>query len=74
MEKQFSGHGYVFDAEDDRSEESIYIDHTPGRKQVCLFEMKGGEMAVLAYFKDDEKAAKALAWVDRLVGGAKVRR
>ena len=71
----FVGHGYaVVDIYTDTergapSKASLHIGHLPGRKQICLYGHNGNPSCinVYAFFPSEEKAAQALAILDRLM-------
>jgi hypothetical protein len=63
MEKEFLGRGYSITGGD-----AVYIGKLSNRKQICLYEEVGGEVTILAYFKDSSKAISALNWLDILWG------
>lgn len=48
---------------------ALHIGQLPGRKQLCLYGHNGNPSVihVFAYFVNEEKAAEALAIIDRLV-------
>ena len=46
---------------------ALHIGELPGRKSVCLYEIDGSVIRTLAFFKDVDKARRALQLLDRLV-------
>lgn len=58
----FEGHGY----RPGNMRGAIHVGHLPGRKQICLYEIEGGVIRTLAFFKTEEKARKALDYLDAL--------
>ena len=43
---------------------SLHVGHLPERKSVCLYLVRGSVLDVLAYFRDEDSARTALAWLD----------
>lgn len=52
------------------SGKSIHVGPLPSRKSVALYTEGGGRIDVLAYFRSEEDAERALALIDRLAGAA----
>ena len=46
---------------------ALHIGHLPARKSVALYAMDGSRMWVLAYFRDETEARRAMAIIDALV-------
>lgn len=44
--------------------DALHIGPLPGRKQIALYLVSHGRSTVLAYFRDEESARRALAWID----------
>jgi hypothetical protein len=49
---------------------SIHVGPLPARKSVALYAAAGGRVDVLAYFRNEEDAERALALIDRLAGAS----
>lgn len=49
---------------------TLGIGPLPDRKQIGLYLMQGNTFSVLAYFKDEDKARQAVAWIDAMVNKA----
>ena len=47
--------------------ESIHVGRLPGRKSVALYALNGSVLDVLAYFKSQTAAERALDILDRLI-------
>jgi len=64
MKTKFSGKCYSI--EDNKE---IYVAYLPGIKQICLYEIIGNKLEVLAFIKNKNKARKILNWLDSLICG-----
>jgi hypothetical protein len=47
---------------------AMHVGMLPGRKSVCLYTVRGSVLDVLAYFRDEDHAWDALAWLDDFAG------
>ena len=48
---------------------SLHIGPLPGRKGIALYLESLPEIEILAYFKSEDAAGKALAFMDTMMGG-----
>jgi hypothetical protein len=52
------------------ADSTIHVGPLPGRKSICLYEVADGGTTIrtLAFFRDEDKAKRALSHLDALVG------